>query len=183
VEPLNDGAAGLSGGVEHPAWHQPAQAGTTEPWRWVMTTWFRYGFLVLTVAVCTSSVVAAQEEQAATPERLIVSLYHIAPGQHREFVQWMGRLDMMNQEVGIPATQVYVHDEGDSWDYLLIRAVPTPEQEEKLEALAKQRGLHSAVEQHFQVRKYILSHTDTYVYGPMALSQFDKIAEQGGVFR
>jgi hypothetical protein len=127
--------------------------------------------------------VAQEDEKASTPERLIVSLYHIAPGQHREFIQWMGRLDMLNQEVGIPATRVYVHDEGDSWDYLLIRDVPTPEQEAKLEALAKQRGLHSGVEQHFQVRKYILSHTDTYVYGPMSLPELDKIAEQGGVFR
>jgi hypothetical protein len=148
-----------------------------------MKRWFAYGILVLAVATCASPVLVAQEEEASTPERLIVSLYRIAPGQHREFIQWMGRLDMMSQEVGIPATRVYVHDEGDSWDYLLIRAVPTPEQEEKLEALAKQRGLHSAVEQHFQVRKYVLSHTDTYVYGPMSLAEFDKIAEQGGVFR
>ena len=144
---------------------------------------YRLGIAVLAVAISASPLLVAQEEEASAPERLIVSLYHIAPGQHREFIQWMGRLDMMSKEVGIPETRVYVHDEGDSWDYLMIRAVPTPEQEERLEALAKERGLHSSVEQHFQVRKYILSHTDTYVYGPMSLPEFDKIAEQGGVFR
>ena len=148
-----------------------------------MKRWFSYGILMLAVATCASPVLVAQEDEAAAPERLIVSLYHIAPGQHRDFIQWMGRLDMMSQEVGIPATRVYVHDEGDSWDYPLIRAVPTPEQEEKLEALAKERGLHSGIEQHFQVRKYIHSHTDTYVYGPMSLAEFDKIAERVGVFR
>jgi hypothetical protein len=37
--------------------------------------------------------------------------------------------------------------------------------------------------QYFQVRKYILSHTDTYVYGPMSLAEFERIAERGGVFR
>ena len=142
----------------------------------------RNGIVLLAVAACLVPLLVAQEE-APAPGQVIVSLYHIAPGQHREFIQWMGRLDMMSQEVGIPATQVYVHAEGDSWDYLLIHAVPTPEQEEKLETLAKERGLHSGVEQHFQVRKYILSHTDTYVYGPMSLAEFDKIAERGGVLR
>jgi hypothetical protein len=148
-----------------------------------MKPWTRFIAATFIALVCATPQLLAQEAAPAEPGELIVSLYRVAPGQHKEFIQWMGRLDMMSQEVGIPATKVFVHDEGDAWDYLFIRAVPTPEQEAKLEELSKQRGLHSGIEQHFQVRKYLLHHTDTYVWGPMGLAELDKLAERGGVFR
>jgi hypothetical protein len=148
-----------------------------------MRPWIRIVGVALLVLSCAAPQLFAQETKPAEPEQFIVSLYRIAPDQHKEFIQWMGRLDMMSQEVGIPPTKVFVHDEGDAWDYLFIRAVPTPEQQEKLDEMSKQRGLHSGIEQHFQVRKYILHHTDTYVWGPMRLAELDKIAERGGIFR
>lgn len=143
----------------------------------------RFFSVAIVVLACAAPQVFSQEATTSVSDQVMVSLYRIAPGQHKDFIQWMGRLDMMSQEVGIPATKVFVHEEGDSWDYLFIRAIPTPEQQTKLDELSKQRGLHSGIEQHFQVRKYILHHTDTHVWGPMRLAELDKIAERGGIFR
>ena len=51
-------------------------------------------------------------------------------------LQTIGRAsDEVSVAAGLPAGQLYAHQDGASWDYLVISPVTTPEQDKKLAAL------------------------------------------------
>ena len=104
---------------------------------------------------------------ADEPSRKLVEIYRIAPGQHVEFLRMIALLDSASREAGIPPRDLYVHQDGANWDFMLIQnAEYTPEQSEKLgkalERLKAPRGAHFFVE----FRKFVAEHTDTFVAGP-----------------
>src|SRR5205823_1640193 len=62
---------------------------------------------------------------------VIISLYHVAPGKHLEFLKWLAANEVVDHEAGLPASQLYYHTNGDTWDYLLIAPDLTKEQTAK----------------------------------------------------
>ncbi len=108
--------------------------------------------------------------QASQGPQAIIGIYHVAPGQHVAFLEWMAKQEAVSEEAGLTATQWYAHMDGDSWDYLSIGPVTTDEQDAKVAALAKQKGMPTGPPASVEFRKYINSHTDTYVAGPMSVS-------------
>jgi hypothetical protein len=64
----------------------------------------------------------------------IVSLYRAAPGQQVALLKWMARQDQAAQAAGLPASQIYVHTSGDSWDYMVINPVTTKAQDDAVDA-------------------------------------------------
>lgn len=101
---------------------------------------------------------------------MIVSLYHAAPGQQVALLKWFAQQDRISQAAGLPAMQLYVHTDGDSWDYMGINPVTTDAQDAAVDAAAKKMGLPSGPGVALDLRKYITSHTDTYTVGPMTAS-------------
>lgn len=120
-------------------------------------------FLLLS-AVWVPRASAQDEDQS-----YIISIYHVAPGHHMAFLEWMANQDAVSQEVGLPIGEWYVHTNGDSWDFLQITpdVDPTEEQENAAEAAAAARGLATGPAVGIELRQHITSHTDTYVDGPM----------------
>jgi len=54
----------------------------------------------------------------------------------------IAQFDAANQEAGIPPRDLYVHQDGANWDFMLIQnAENTPEQSKKLAEALKKRGL------------------------------------------
>ena len=121
-------------------------------------------------AIVAGSAVYAQAP--AAPPRAIVSLYHAAPGHQAELLKWFAQQDRIAQAAGQPAMQLYVHTDGDSWDYMGINPVTTAAQDEALEAAAKKLGLPGGPGVSLDLRKHISSHTDTYTMGPMTAAQY-----------
>lgn len=104
---------------------------------------------------------------ADEPPRKLVEIYRIVPGQHAEFLRMIALLDTASREAGIPPRDLYVHQDGANWDFMLIQnAEYTPEQSAKLgkalDRLQAPRGAHFFVE----FRKFVAEHTDTFVEGP-----------------
>ena len=58
---------------------------------------------------------------AAEPPRMLVEIYHIAPGQHTAFLVAIAKYDEANRIAGLPPRQLYVHSDGASWDFLFIQ--------------------------------------------------------------
>jgi len=116
-------------------------------------------------AVVAGSVVYAQAPAPAP--RAIVSLYHAAPGHQAELLKWFAQQDRIAQAAGLPAMQLYVHTDGDSWDYMGINPVTTDAQDQAFEAAAKKLGLPGGPGVGLELRKHISSHTDTYTIGPI----------------
>jgi hypothetical protein len=106
------------------------------------------------------------------PGRATVSLYRVAPGLHVEFLKWMALREAVDREVGAPATQWYIHLDGDAWDYLGITPQLEPgaqaELDKKIDAASKKRGLATGMKAGLELRKYLSWHTDTATRGPVA---------------
>ena len=122
--------------------------------------------LCLVFMAVWSSRASAQEEQES-----IVSIYRVAPGQHTAFMQWMADQEAAATDAGVPASQWYVHLNGDSWDFLSIAPDLTDEQDAAVDAAAQARGLKTGPAGSIELRRFIASHTDTYVAGPMTAAE------------
>ena len=142
-----------------------------------------------TVAVCVAALLPAgplsirlahapleAQQQAQAPARVLVAIYRVAPGKHLDFLKWMARRDSVATAAGIGATQWYAHLNGDSWDYVAIGPATTEEQDQKVDGLAKQRGLTTGFAASLEFRQFVSLHTDTFAQGPMRVAEMVSMA-------
>jgi hypothetical protein len=121
--------------------------------------------------------VFVQGQQATqAPKRALISIYRIAPGKHLDFLKWVAQRDAIATEAGLAPTQWYAHMNGDSWDYISIGPVTTDQQDQKVDALTKQRGLTTGFAASLEVRQFFSSHTDTFAEGPMSVAEMVSMA-------
>jgi hypothetical protein len=124
-------------------------------------------FAAVAATACLWSVPAAAQDA----NQYIVSLYRAAPGQQVALLKWMAAQDRASVAAGLPASQIYVHTSGDSWDYAVINPVTTKAQDDAVEAAAKKMGMTSGPRASIEFRTMISSHTDTTADGPMTAAQ------------
>jgi hypothetical protein len=117
--------------------------------------------LVLAFAALAPSTACAQDS-----DRVVVSIYHIAPGKHLDFLRWQAARDAAATEAGIAATQWYAHLDGDSWDYVSIAPATSDAQDKKVDAILKGKKLTTGYKSALEFRTMIASHTDTFARGP-----------------
>src|SRR5712692_2018845 len=111
---------------------------------------------------------------AAEPvPRMLVEIYHIAPGQHTAFLEAIAKYDEANRIAGLPPRQLYVHDDGASWDFMLIQPAETPaDKAAALKAAWEKLALPTGADFFLSFRQYIASHEDTFVIGPTTAADF-----------
>jgi hypothetical protein len=126
---------------------------------------------MLAAAAAALTCVLATPATAQQTGRAIISIYHAAPGHQIELLKWLASQDRATTAAGVGRAQLYVHTDGDSWDYLMIAPVTTPEQDAAIEAAGKKLGIEAGVRASIDLRKHIASHTDTFVRGPMSAAE------------
>ncbi len=135
-------------------------------------------FLVLGGFITNAQAQSAEQK----PTRHIVRIYHVAPGEHLQFLKWSAQQEAVAKEAGAPATQWFVHQDGASWDYIGIFKLAEPAKQEKLDKkideLAKKKGMATGMAYSLEFRQFISSHTDTYVLGPFTAEALVKEAEK-----
>ncbi|MCB2047341.1 MAG: hypothetical protein KDE32_03845 [Novosphingobium sp.] len=105
--------------------------------------------------------------EAPEPQNMLVEIYRIAPGKHREFLQAIASYDEANRIAGLPPRQLYVHQDGASWDFMLIQPARTPDDKRAaLDAAWEKLGLPSGPDFFFTFRSMIAEHSDTFASGP-----------------
>ena len=73
---------------------------------------------------------------------MLIEIYRVAPGKHEEFLRHLALLDQANAEAGLPPRQLFVHQGGASWDFVLLQpAHHTDEENAKLDAAFKKLGI------------------------------------------
>jgi hypothetical protein len=127
------------------------------------------GILIAAAAAFGCAFIAPAQAESA---RNIVSLYHCAPGQQVAFLHWLDSQNRVAAAAGIAPGQLYVHTDGDSWDYMVIYPQTTPAQDNAIEAAGKKMGIEAGPHSSLDLRKVIASHTDTLVRGPMSPSDY-----------
>lgn len=113
----------------------------------------------------------AAPASAAEPGVAIVSIYHVAPGQQVAFLKWMDQQDRISAAAGVAKGQLYVHMDGDSWDYLVVNPETTEAEDAAVDAAGKKMGVNMA-RGGLELRKYLTSHTDTFARGPMTAADY-----------
>jgi len=126
--------------------------------------------LKLIIAAAAACAFAAPAVAQDSPQH-IVSLYRAAPGQQVALLKWIANQDRASQAAGLPASQIYVHTSGDSWDYLVINPVTTKAQDEAFDVAAKKLGITTGPRASIEFRTMMASHTDTTANGPMTAAQ------------
>jgi hypothetical protein len=126
-----------------------------------MTPFVR-GALMLGALVALALPPLARAEESAP--RKLVEIYRIAPGQHEAFVRMLALFDEASKEAGIPPRELYVHQDGANWDFMLIQnADYTDEQAAKIGPAFEKRGLPRGARFFVEFRKLIAEHSDTFV--------------------
>ncbi|HUG99625.1 MAG TPA: hypothetical protein VMQ83_10670, partial [Gammaproteobacteria bacterium] len=71
----------------------------------------------------------------ADSKDMVIEIYRVAPGKHEEFLRQIAFFDQANAEAGLPPRQLFVHQGGAAWDFLILQpAHHTDEESGKLDA-------------------------------------------------
>ncbi len=108
------------------------------------------------------------------PASATVTLYRAAPGHQVMLLQWLAQQERVAAAAGVPFGQLYVHQNGDSWDYLLIAPDTTDAQDDAFDAAAKRLGVPTGPGVGIELRKHVAWHTDTIASGPMSVADYLK---------
>jgi len=127
----------------------------------------------LLAAAATAALACAVPDTATAQDApaSVVSIYRIASGQQVNFLKWLARQEQINAAAGIARGQLYIHNDGDSWDYVVIAPQPTAAQDAAVEAATRKMGLNPR-RGGIELRQYIASHTDTIATGPTSASAY-----------
>jgi hypothetical protein len=118
---------------------------------------------------------------AAAPARpdsteMVVEIYRVAPGKHAEFLRQIALYDQANAEAGLPPRQLFVHQGGASWDFLILQpAEHTDEESAKLDAAFKKLGIPQGAKFFVAFRELIAEHTDTNVEATTAAGYLKRL--------
>lgn len=112
----------------------------------------------------------------ADSKDMVVEIYRIVPGKHEEFLRHLALLDRANAEAGLPPRQLFVHEGGASWDFMLLQpAHHTDEESAKLDAAFKKLGIPQGAKFFVTFRQFIAEHTDTNVEATTAAEYLKKL--------
>ena len=133
-----------------------------------MKRWIRVSTMLVAMLVLIGQPAMTQTSPQVQSGQAMVSIYHVAPGQHINFLKWQAAREAVNQSLGFPPASWYAHLDGDSWDYIAVAPKLTEEQETQLEREAGNRGLTTGFAAGIELRHFMLSHTDTIAVGPIS---------------
>jgi len=118
---------------------------------------------------------AAQLATAPVPQKMVVEIYRIAPGQHESFMRLIALFDEANRRAGLPPRQLFVHSDGAGWDFMLIQPADVPkDKEDELAAAYKALKTPSGPDFFVTIRRFIAEHSDTFVTGPTSAADWLK---------
>ena len=127
------------------------------------------------VVLLALGIVAAAPAHPDSNE-MVIEIYRIAPGKHEEFLRQIALYDRANAEAGLPPRQLFVHEGGASWDFLLLQpAHHTDEESAKLDAAFKKLGIPQGARFFVAFRQLIAEHTDTNVEATTAAEYLKKL--------
>ena len=132
--------------------------------------------VALALGALTNAAIAQDDTGA-----YVIATYHVAPGKHDQFLTWKAKQEAARKEAGIPATQWFVHQHGDDWDYMTLRKLNDPQteamQDAKYQEIAKREGLKTGMAAFFEFREFTSRHSDTTALGPFSAQDLLDLAD------
>lgn len=117
----------------------------------------------------------AKDDGGAWPQAEI-EIFKLAPGRQEAFIRKLAQWDEVSAAGGVGPTQMYVHEDGDEWDILLLKPLPktpiTAAQQAAMDAKAERMGLKTGPAFWLEIRKNMASHTENKTDGPLSAAQW-----------
>jgi hypothetical protein len=145
--------------------------------RWIRSTLLLVPAFILVPALSASAQTATAAKAEVKQPVARVALYRVAPGKHLDFLKWMATTEAIAKEAGVPASQVYAHTNGDSWDYMHVVPVLSNEQQARVDDVTRKHGGKTGMAASLEFRTMVAWHTDTDVIGPVSAA--DLVASAG----
>ena len=103
-------------------------------------------------------------------------VFKMAPGRQESFIRKLAQWDLVSAAGGQPATQIFIHEDGEDWDVLLFKPFPkvpiTASQQAAMDAKAEELHLKTGPAFFLEIRQNIASHTETRAQGPLSAAQW-----------
>jgi hypothetical protein len=129
----------------------------------------------LVVSLLVSGALAVSSARGDSKD-MVIEIYRVAPGKHEEFLRQIALYDQANAEAGLPPRQLFVHQGGAAWDFLILQpAEHTDEESAKLDAAFKKLGIPQGAKFFVNFRTLIAEHTDTNVEATTAAEYLKKL--------
>jgi hypothetical protein len=121
----------------------------------------------------TKTAPATTAAEAADLPESSVEIFRIAPGQHEAFLKLLADTEAAKVQVGMQPDQLYIHQDGASWDFVLIKAKgQDPAKWKQVADILHAKGHPSGPDYFFMIRKMIAEHTDTSAIGPTTATAY-----------
>lgn len=135
---------------------------------------FSIAALAAVYLLCSGHVLAQDD----SPPWSMVSIYHVAPGKHMDFLKWMQQQEAIATEAGVEASKWYSHVDGANWDFVVISPITTEAQDKQIEKLTREKGLPTGFKAGLQFRVMMANHTDTMAVGPVSVDDLVKAGSE-----
>ena len=119
-----------------------------------------------------AAALAAAPSSAQEVSESVVTVYRAAPGHQEELLRWIARQDEFARTAGVPASQLYVHQNGASWDFLVIAPQTTDAQDEAIAAARRAANAPVGIRIGMELRQHIGWHEDTVTAGPTTAAEW-----------
>lgn len=127
-------------------------------------------------ALLVATLLAATLTHAAEPNPLpqsSIEVFRIAPGEHENFLKTLAQVEAASKQVGLKPKQLFVHDSGASWDFILIQSEQQdPKKVAALFKLLQEQGFPSGPDYFFEARKRFAWHEDSSALGPTTATDY-----------
>jgi hypothetical protein len=132
-------------------------------------------FGALLTAAMVYAAPAVRDDGKPWPEAQF-EIFRMAPGKQEAFIRKLAQWDLVSAAGGQPATQMFIHEDGEDWDVLLFKPFPkipiTAAQQATMDAKAEELHLKTGVAFFLEMRENVASHTETRTQGPLSAAQW-----------
>lgn len=119
------------------------------------------------------SLASAAEPAAAPLPKSSIEIFRIAPGQHEAFLKELAQIEAAAAKAGLESNELYIHDSGGSWDFVLIkRHGQDPKKYAAMVEALQKAGFPSGPDYFFESRKKFAWHEDTEALGPTSATDY-----------
>jgi len=130
----------------------------------------------LLAALCISAAPAPSARKEQPWPEAAIEIFKLAPGRQEAFIRKLAQWDEVSAAGGVGPTQMYIHEDGDEWDILLLKPYPkvpiTAAQQAAMDAKADQLGLKTGPAFWLEIRQNMASHTENKTNGPLSAAQW-----------
>ena len=130
---------------------------------------------IKTLGIAAAVILASSPAFAQSDvQRSDVQIYRAAPGHQVALLKFLAGQESAAKAAGLPPSQLYIHQSGASWDFVLISPHTTDAQDKAVDAASARMNIPTGPKMGLEFRQHIAEHSDTIAAGPYTVDAWLK---------